>query len=80
MSVELYSTNYESFGTDCVVASVDIDVDTETETETGLRLPLPLRIVYDAHPNQNRAYAHCFENGVEFAVGTNCSTMDGADH
>jgi len=71
VGVELYSTNYESFGTDCVVASVD-------ET-TGRNIPLPLRIVYDAHPNQNKAYAHCFENGVESAVGTNCSTMNGAD-
>ena len=51
VGAELYSTNYESFGTDCTVSSA----------ETGA---LPLRIVFDAHPNQVRkqilkVYAGC---------------------
>ena len=60
VSAELYSTNYESFGTDAVVTA-------------GSRV-LPLRIIFSAHPNQGAAHAHCYTDGVEAEAP--CSTME----
>jgi len=75
IGVELYTTNYESFGTDCTVLAVTYSDQSDSYT---VDRTLPLRIVYDAHLDQGVPEAHCYENGIEYAEGT-CSTMDGAD-
>jgi hypothetical protein len=59
VSAELYSTNYESFGTDAQIMA-----DGRS---------LPIRFVYNAHPNQGAAHAACYMAGVETAEP--CSTL-----
>ena len=61
VGAELYTTNYESFGTNAQVLA-------------GSR-SIPTRLVYSAHNNQGAAHAACFASGVEFS--TPCSTEDG---
>merc|ERR1711959_314813 len=57
VGAELYTTNYESFGTNAQVLA-------------GSR-SIPTRLVYSAHNNQGAAHAACFASGVEFS--TPCS-------
>ena len=61
VGAELYSTNYESFGTNAKVMA-------------GSR-SLPTRFVYNAHENQGAAHAKCYAGGQEYAAP--CSTIDG---
>ena len=62
VGAELYTTNYESFGTDAQVFA-------------GSR-SLPTRFVYAAHNQQGASHAACYMAGQEFA--TPCSTEDGS--
>jgi hypothetical protein len=59
VSAELYSTNYESFGTDAQIMADGRSV--------------PIRFVYNAHPNQGAAHAACYMDGEETAEP--CSTL-----
>jgi hypothetical protein len=62
VGAEMYSTNYESFGTNAQVFAGSNS--------------LPLRIVYAAHNQQGAAHAACYMNGQEFE--TPCSSEDDA--
>eukprot|EP01052_Picozoa_sp_SAG31_P015482 SAG31_NODE_996_length_10492_cov_4.648802_6_plen_728_part_00 len=60
VGAELYSTNYESFGSNAQIIGAGVSV--------------PIRFVYSAHANQGAAHAACYENGVELSAP--CATLD----